>query len=321
MNVIFFGTPQFSVPSLTTLLAVPNVSIRAVVTQPDRPAGRGDKIQSSPIKQLALQHQITVLQPTSLKKELPLFLESLQELGPFDVGVVIAFGQILPKAVLDLPQHGCINIHASLLPRWRGAAPIQRAILSGDYETGVCLMRMDEGLDTGAVYSRQSVPILATDTCQTIHDSLADIGARLLCSDLNAIIEGRSTPVEQPNIGITYANKIAASEGLINWSTSSREIALTVRALSPRPGCFTFWRGERLKILLAHESTFSSETIATPGSVISIHGGYLEVACGSGSLLIEQLQVAGKRQMSTAEFLRGTVLSPGERFNSGALQP
>ncbi len=321
MNVIFFGTPQFSVPSLTTLLAVPNVSIRAVVTQPDRPAGRGDKIQSSPIKQLALQHQITVLQPTSLKKELPLFLESLQELGPFDVGVVIAFGQILPKAVLDLPQHGCINIHASLLPRWRGAAPIQRAILSGDYETGVCLMRMDEGLDTGAVYSRQSVPILATDTCQTIHDSLADIGARLLCSDLNAIIEGRSTPVEQPNIGITYANKIAASEGLINWSTSSREIALTVRAFSPRPGCFTFWRGERLKILLAHESTFSSETIATPGSVISIHGGYLEVACGSGSLLIEQLQVAGKRQMSTAEFLRGTVLSPGERFNSGALQP
>ncbi len=321
MNVIFFGTPQFSVPSLTTLLAVPNVSIRAVVTQPDRPAGRGDKIQSSPIKQLALQHQITVLQPTSLKKELPLFLESLQELGPFDVGVVIAFGQILPKAVLDLPQHGCINIHASLLPRWRGAAPIQRAILSGDHETGVCLMRMDEGLDTGAVYSRQSVPILATDTCQTIHDSLADIGARLLCSDLNAIIEGRSTPVEQPNIGITYANKIAASEGLINWSTSSREIALTVRALSPRPGCFTFWRGERLKILLAHESTFSSETIATPGSVISIHGGYLEVACGSGSLLIEQLQVAGKRQMSTAEFLRGTVLSPGERFNSGALQP
>lgn len=321
MNVIFFGTPQFSVPSLTTLLAVPNVSIRAVVTQPDRPAGRGDKIQSSPIKQLALQHQITVLQPTSLKKELPLFLESLQELGPFDVGVVIAFGQILPKAVLDLPQHGCINIHASLLPRWRGAAPIQRAILSGDHETGVCLMRMDEGLDTGAVYSRQSVSILATDTCQTIHDSLADIGARLLCSDLNAIIEGRSTPVEQPNIGITYANKIAASEGLINWSTSSREIALTVRAFSPRPGCFTFWRGERLKILLAHESTFSSETIATPGSVISIHGGYLEVACGSGSLLIEQLQVAGKRQMSTAEFLRGAVLSPGERFNSEALQP
>ena len=321
MNVIFFGTPQFSVPSLTTLLAVPNVSIRAVVTQPDRPAGRGDKIQSSPIKQLALQHQITVLQPTSLKKELPLFLESLQELGPFDVGVVIAFGQILPKAVLDLPQHGCINIHASLLPRWRGAAPIQRAILSGDYETGVCLMRMDEGLDTGAIYSRQSVPILATDTCQTIHDSLADIGAKLLCSDLNAIIEGRSTPVEQPNIGITYANKIAASEGLINWSTSSREIALTVRAFSPRPGCFTFWRGERLKILLAHESTFSSETIATPGSVISIHGGYLEVACGSGSLLIEQLQVAGKRQMSTAEFLRGTVLSPGERFNPEALQP
>lgn len=316
MNVIFFGTPQFSVPSLTTLLAMPNVSIRAVVTQPDRPAGRGDKIQSSPIKQLALQHQITVLQPTSLKKELPLFLESLQELGPFDVGVVIAFGQILPKAVLDLPQHGCINIHASLLPRWRGAAPIQRAMLSGDHETGVCLMRMDEGLDTGAVYSRQSVSILATDTCQTIHDSLADIGARLLCSDLNAIIEGRSTPVEQPNIGITYANKIAASEGLINWSASSREIALTVRAFSPRPGCFTFWRGERLKILLAHESTFFSETIATPGSVISIHGGYLEVACGSGSLLIEQLQVAGKRQMSTAEFLRGTVLSPGERFNS-----
>ena len=321
MNVIFFGTPHFSVPSLATLLAVPNVSIRAVVTQPDRPAGRGDKIQSSPIKQLALQHQITVLQPTSLKKELPLFLESLQELGPFDVGVVIAFGQILPKAVLDLPQHGCINIHASLLPRWRGAAPIQRAMLSGDHETGVCLMRMDEGLDTGAVYSRQSVSILATDTYQTIHDSLADIGARLLCSDLNAIIEGRSTPVEQPNIGITYANKIAASEGLINWSTSSREIALTVRAFSPRPGCFTFWRGERLKILLAHESTFSSETIATPGSVISIHGGYLEVACGSGSLLIEQLQVAGKRQMSTAEFLRGTVLSPGERFNSEALQP
>ena len=177
MNVIFFGTPSFSLPCLEALLQMPGVSVKAVVTQPDRPAGRGAELRGSPVKELAVARGIPVLQPVSLRKELDSFKAAADALGPFDVGVVIAFGQILPKAVLSLPRAGCVNVHASLLPRWRGAAPIQRAIQAGDAETGVCLMQMDEGLDTGAVFSRASAAISASDTAQTMHDSLAALGA------------------------------------------------------------------------------------------------------------------------------------------------
>ncbi len=312
MNVIFFGTPSFSLPCLEALLQMPGVSVKAVVTQPDRPAGRGAELRGSPVKELAVARNIPVLQPVSLRKELDSFKAAADALGPFDVGVVIAFGQILPKAVLSLPRAGCVNVHASLLPRWRGAAPIQRAIQAGDAETGVCLMQMDEGLDTGAVFSRASVAISASDTAQTMHDSLAALGASLLERDLTAIVQGSLVAVPQEPSGITYASKVESSEGLLDWSSSAQLLARRVRALSPHPGCFTFLRGQRMKVLFASPRESAGTPQAQPGEVLSATGSAITVACGSGSLSITQLQLAGKRQMSAEEFLRGTAVSPGE---------
>lgn len=318
MNVIFFGTPTFSVPSLQALLDAPGISVRAVVTQPDRPSGRGGVVKPSPVKELALQHSIPVLQPASLRKELAAFQAQLAPCGPLDVGVVIAFGQILPKEVLSLPRAGCVNIHASLLPRWRGAAPIQRAIMAGDAETGVCLMQMDEGLDTGGVYSRDTAPIRRSDTAQTLHDTLAALGARLLARDLPLIVSGSLAALPQPAEGITYAHKIGPAEGCLDWGTSADEADRAIRALSPHPGAFTFWRGARLKLLLSSVSSGAPVQGAPPGTVTAAAGDTIVVACGSGSLAISQLQLAGKRQMSSSEFLRGTPMSPGERFSSQA---
>ena len=316
MNVIFFGTPSFSLPCLEALLAMPSVTVKAVVTQPDRPAGRGGELRASPVKELALQRGIPVLQPLSLRKELASFKADADKLGPFDVGVVIAFGQILPKAVLEMPRAGCVNVHASLLPRWRGAAPIQRAIEAGDIETGVCLMQMDEGLDTGAVFSRASTPIAERDNAQALHDSLASLGASLLKRDLPAIAQGSLAALPQEAAGVTYAHKIEAHEGLIDWSSEAGTISRRVRALAPHPGCYTFWRGQRMKILSAGARRGSSASGHHPGEVISAVGSAITVACGSGELSITQLQLAGKRQMSTEEFLRGTGVVPGERFSS-----
>lgn len=315
MNIIFFGTPGFSVPSLQALLAMPGVRVGAVVTQPDRPSGRGGAIRPSPIKELAAQQGIPVLQPTSLRKELPAFLASASAYGPFDIGVVIAFGQILPKAVLDLPRRGCVNIHASLLPRWRGAAPIQRAIAAGDGETGICLMAMDEGLDTGAVYSRERVRITEADTAHALHDTLAALGASLLVRDLSAIVAGSLHAVPQPADGVTYAAKIEAAEGKIDWSRPAPEVARMIRALSPHPGSYTLWRGTRLKVLDAQAQSTPVSPANTPGTVLSTTQGSLTVACGSGAVAISHLQLAGKKQMSADEFLRGTVVSPGERLS------
>lgn len=312
MNVLFFGTPSFSVPCLQALLEMPGVCVKAVVTQPDRPAGRGGELRASPVKELAVARGIPVLQPTSLKKELAAFKAEADGFGPFDVGVVIAFGQILPKAVLELPRAGCINVHASLLPRWRGAAPIQRAIEAGDRETGVCLMQMDEGLDTGGVFSRATTPISESDTAQTLHDKLSTLGASLLQHDLAAIAQGSLAAAPQEQEGVTYAHKIEASEGLVDWSFPAAQIARRVRALSPHPGCYTFWRGQRMKILFVSARDSAGSGREPPGTVLAASGGAITVSCGTGAVSISQLQLAGKRQMSAEEFLRGTAVSPGE---------
>lgn len=319
MNILFFGTPSFSLPCLEALLDMPCVTVKAVVTQPDRPAGRGGELRASPVKELALARGIHVLQPLSLRKDLSSFTSEAARLGPFDVGVVIAFGQILPRAVLDMPRRGCINIHASLLPRWRGAAPIQRAIEAGDAETGVCLMQMEEGLDTGAVFSRATIPISARDNAQSLHDSLAALGASLLKQNLLAIVQGSLPAVPQEAAGVVYAHKVQAHEGLIDWSSDVEIIARRVRALAPHPGCHTFWRGQRLKILaaLARPQAASSATAKPqPGEVLCATGGALTIACGTGELCITQLQLAGKRQMSTEEFLRGTAVTLGEHLSA-----
>jgi methionyl-tRNA formyltransferase len=293
---------------------MPSLKVTAVVTQPDRPAGRGGKITPPPVKELATRNGIPVLQPTSLKRELPTILEQLKELGPFDVGVVIAFGQILPREILELPRCGCINIHASLLPRWRGAAPIQRAIAAGDPETGVCLMQMDEGLDTGHVFCEHRVPIKLQDTTATLHDTLARAGADLLASKLEDIVTGALRASPQPTDGVTYATKITTEECKLDWKKGANELSLLIRAFTPYPGCFSFWRGKRLKFHYARALTSSSAS--EPGTVTAASSGRLEIRCGTGALTIEELQLEGKKRMTTEEFLRGTGLTEGEVLTS-----
>lgn len=313
MKVLFFGTPDFSVPTLQALLDAPDVEVGAVLTQPDRPSGRGGKVTMSPIKELALARNIPVFQPSSLRKEFHVLRAELEKLGPFDFGVVIAFGQILPKDVLDFPIHGCVNIHASILPRWRGAAPIQRAIEAGDHETGVCLMKMDEGLDTGAVYAEIRLTIEPSDTGASLHDKLAALGASSLVARLREILIGSLTATPQPSEGVTYAAKITTEECRIDWNRPARELALSVRAFSPWPGCFTLWRGKRLKILLASESRRQYPPSIPAGTIAYAQGDRLEIVCGAGSSLnVTDLQLEGKKRMGVEEFLRGTTFPEGE---------
>jgi methionyl-tRNA formyltransferase len=309
MRVLFFGTPTFAVPSLEALAHTAGVQIAAVITQPDRPAGRGAKIQAPPVKEAAIARGIPVLQPTSVRKEFQELREQLEQYGPYDVGVVIAFGQILPRAMLDYPRAGCINVHASLLPRWRGAAPIQRALLAGDKETGVCLMRMEEGLDTGGVFSHSSTPISEEDTFGSLHDRLSQLGATLLAQDINKIVSGEISSTPQPDEGVTYASKISSTEGELNWSLSAYEIGLVIRGMSPFPGAATRLAGKRLKILFGHPSR--TEIHGRPGEVLAAHGDRLEIACGKGAFVISELQLEGKRRMSASEFLRGTSIAVG----------
>lgn len=313
MRALFFGTPDFSLPTLQALIDAPGVTVGAVFTQPDRPSGRGGKITMSPIKELALAHHIPVFQPTSLRKEFHTLREELSTLGPFDIGVVIAFGQILPKEVLDFPTYGCVNIHASLLPRWRGAAPIQRALQSGDAETGVCMMRMDEGLDTGAVYTEHRLPIEPSDTGSTLHDKLASLGAAHIAPTILKIVDGSLTATPQPTVGVTYASKITTDECKIDWSQTAAQIALSIRAFSSWPGAFTMWRGKRLKILFASDSKRLLTTNPAPGTVTCAQGDRLEIACGDGTAVrVTDLQLEGKKRMSTSEFLRGAALPEGD---------
>lgn len=313
MKILFFGTPDFSVPTLQALLNATGVEVGAVLTQPDRPSGRGGKITMSPIKELALSHNIPVFQPTSLRKEFHTLREELAKVGPFDLGVVIAFGQILPKEVLEFPTHGCVNIHASLLPRWRGAAPIQRALQAGDAETGVCMMQMDEGLDTGAVYTEHRIPITPSDTGSTLHDKLAALGASHIVPTIQQIATKSLQATPQPAEGVTYASKITTEECKIDWSRPARELALSVRAFSSWPGCFTMWRGKRLKILFATQSKRSQDSALSPGTIACAQGERLEIICGNGSgLNVTDLQLEGKKRMSVSEFLRGAAFPEGE---------
>ena len=267
----------------------------------------------SPIKELALSHNIPVFQPTSLRKEFHTLREELAKVGPFDLGVVIAFGQILPKEVLEFPTHGCVNIHASLLPRWRGAAPIQRALQAGDAETGVCMMQMDEGLDTGAVYTEHRIPITPSDTGSTLHDQLAALGASHIVPTIQQIATKSLQATPQPAEGVTYASKITTEECKIDWSRPARELALSVRAFSSWPGCFTMWRGKRLKILFATQSKRSQDSALSPGTIACAQGERLEIICGNGSgLNVTDLQLEGKKRMSVSEFLRGAAFPEGE---------
>ena len=294
MRLIFMGTPAFSVPALDALVEAGH-DIVAVYTQPPRPAGRGKKDRPSPVHARAEEHGLKVRHPASLKGEDE--QAAFAALGA-DIAVVVAYGLLLPGPVLDAPAKGCLNIHASLLPRWRGAAPIQRAVMAGDTETGVCIMQMERGLDTGPVLMREATAINAGDTAGDLHDRLSSMGARLIVETLAHLDE--LAPEPQPEDGVTYAAKIDKAEARIDWSRAADEVDCHIRGLSPFPGAWFEAAGERIKALRSRVA----EGGGTPGSVL----GATTIACGSGAVELTELQRAGKRPMSRDEFLRGTKL-------------
>ncbi|NNK66596.1 MAG: methionyl-tRNA formyltransferase [Rhodobacteraceae bacterium] len=297
MRVVFMGTPAFSVPVLDALHAAGH-DIVCVYTQPPRPAGRGKKDRPSPVQARAEELGLPVRHPRSLRND-----EAQAEFAALnaDIGVVVAYGLILPQAILDAPARGCLNIHASLLPRWRGAAPIHRAVLTGDTETGICIMQMDAGLDTGPVLLRESTPITPDDTTADVHDRLAVMGARLIVDAL-ATLE-TLTPEAQPDTGVTYADKIDKAEARIDWSRPATKVDRQIRGLSPFPGAWTTLGGKRLKLLRSRVATGQG----APGTVLT---GFT-IACGTGAVEITQAQIEGRGAQDAAAFLRGTPLSPG----------
>jgi len=309
LDIIFAGTPEFAAQSLKALVQTPH-KLLAVYTQPDRPAGRGRKLKPSPVKQLALENEIPVLQPVSLKSD-----EAQQELRAFnaDLMVVVAYGLLLPRAVLQAPRLGCINVHASILPRWRGAAPIQRAILAGDKETGVTIMQMDEGLDTGDMLLVRTTPIYGDDTAQILHDRLAQIGARALTDSLNMLVDGQLQPQQQDDALATYAHKLQKTEAQINWQQSAEQIQRQIRAFNPWPVAQTTNDGDTLRIWNAQCLRESSDQM--PGTVIHESRAGIDVATSDGILRITQLQLPGGKPLAVSDFINAHSLQ-GKVFTS-----
>ncbi|MGD8311780.1 MAG: methionyl-tRNA formyltransferase [Gammaproteobacteria bacterium] len=302
MRIVFAGTPEFALPGLRVLLDSGH-ELAAVYTQPDRPAGRGRRPAASPVKQLAVHRDIPVRQPVSLKVAAEQAgLARLQA----DLMVVVAYGLLLPSPVLTLPRLGCVNVHASLLPRWRGAAPIQRAILAGDTETGVSLMQMEAGLDTGPLLASARCPIAADDTGSSLHDRLAVLGARLLAENLAALEHGSLVPVPQDERRATYAAKIDKAEARIDWTAAATEIARRVRAFNSWPVAETRYQGRQLRIWEA--IPLRQVATAPPGSVLATGGNGIDVACGSGRLRILKLQLPGARPVGCRDFVNAHSL-------------
>ena len=302
MRIVFMGTPDFAVPALRRLIEAGH-DVIAVYTQPPRPAGRGQREQPSPVHQEAARGGIPVHTPKTLRSEAE--QAAFAALGA-DIAVVAAYGLILPKPILDAPRHGCLNIHASLLPRWRGAAPIHRAILAGDAATGITIMQMNEGLDTGPMLLRESVPIGPDMTAQSLHDALAALGGDLIVTALDRLQQGTLVPTPQPDEGVTYAAKLTREEGRLDWHRTAEELERQVRAFDPWPGAWFDHAGERFKVLKAR--VVADAKAAAPGTVLDDR---LTVACGRGGLAILRLQRAGRAAMDADAFLRGSPIAAG----------
>lgn len=304
MNIVYMGTPDFAVPALEKLAAEHRVS--CVVTQPDAVRDRGKKIKMTPVKEKALELGITVLQPEKIKKNEG-FLEELRSFEP-DLIVVAAYGQILPKEVLELPKLGCVNIHGSLLPRFRGAAPIQRAILEGEEETGITIMYMEEGLDTGAMLAKRSTPIEKKNGEQ-LHDELALMGAELLMETIPKLEAGELTAQPQDDAKSTYAPMISKKDGEIDFTKSPAQIERLIRAFDPWPGAFTSYKGKLLKIWEADVS--AAENTAAPGTITGVSEKGIEISAGGGTLIARKIQLPGKKRVALADYLKGNSIETG----------
>ena len=307
LRIVFAGTPDIAATCLTALLAEP-FSVIAAYTQPDRPAGRGKKLQSSAVKQLALEHGIPVYQPINFRDDAD--VRALASLKP-DVMVVVAYGLLLPQCVLDIPRHGCINVHASLLPRWRGAAPIERAIEAGDTETGITIMQMDAGLDTGPMLHITRCAIEPHDTGSSLRNKLASLGAQSLMTALRALQNGTQQATAQPETGVSYAHKLHRDEAVIDWAKPADEIARRIRAFNAANPCWTTLGEHRIKLWQAHAE--KAGTSGTPGAILHADAGGILVACGNGALCIEQLQMPGARALAARDILNGhkALFAPG----------
>jgi methionyl-tRNA formyltransferase len=311
-RVAFFGSPAFAVPCLEALVRAEGVRVVGVFSQPDRPAGRGQQLRPPPVKEAAIAHGIEVLQPTRMKDgKVAAWLRE----QAIDLAVVTAYGRILPQDILDAPRLGCVNVHASLLPRWRGASPIQRAIEAGDAETGVCLMQMDIGLDTGAVLARVRLDIGPDETADVLAERLATAGADLLAAQLPALLAGQLVPAPQPEAGVTYAALLRKEDGRVDFSRPAAVIAAQVRAMTPWPGG-TFERGgESWKLFAPGLTAVEQSHDATPGTVLAIDGEEALIATGDGVLRVAELQRPGRKRMGAGSALRGARIEVGARLD------
>ncbi len=307
MNLIFAGTPEFAVPSLRALVTAGH-RLLAVYTQPDRPAGRGRRVAESAVKQFATLHGLEVTQPPTLRSETE--IAGLRALAP-EALVVVAYGLILPAAVLEIPRYGCINVHASLLPRWRGAAPIQRAVEAGDPTTGITIMQMDTGLDTGEILDRTETAIADTDTTQILHDRLAQLGAEALVDTLSKLARGSVTRRAQDSAGVTYAAKLSKEEARIDWRQPTQMLHRKIRAFNPWPVAHTVWGNQMLRLWEVGPLDRLTGAQAAPGTVVAADSTGIRIQTGDGLLCVTRLQIEGGRPLAAADFLRGHPLRAG----------
>ena len=312
LRILFMGTAELSCPSLKGLLAGPDFSVLAVVTQPDRPKGRELKPQPSPVKVVALESGLPVLQPERARNQD--FIQTLVGLKP-DLIVVVAYGQILPQAILDIPRFGCMNVHTSLLPKYRGAAPIQWAVVNGEKETGVTIMKMDAGLDTGDILLQERTPILPEDNSKTLHDRLAQMGAILLLKTIPEYVSGNLLPRPQPTIGGSYAARIKKEDGHIDWNLSAQAILNRLRGLSPWPGVFSFLEDGSRKHLLKIWQAEVVEGAGQPGRILQVEKSGIIIACGQKALRILTIQREGGKRLTAQQFLAGHPLQEGQQLH------
>ncbi|MCK8817822.1 methionyl-tRNA formyltransferase [Natroniella sulfidigena] len=311
MDIVFMGTPDFAVPALEAVVEAEGIEVQGVISQPDRKKGRGQKLQPTSVKKKALEYDLEVFQPEDISEG----IDKLKEWDP-EVIAVVAYGQILPEEVLNLPEHGCINVHSSLLPKYRGAAPIHRAIINGDQITGVTTMKLEQGMDTGDMILQQEVEITAEDTVGSLHDRLALVGGELLVETLVAIADGSVSYQEQDHAAATYADKVDKKEGEVDWGQSAEDIWNLIRGFNPWPGAYTYYQGQRLKLWASQvvDQEKVNEKIE-PGTIVELdHDLGIVVQTGQGQLVLTKLQPASKQKMSATDYLLGYDIEVGSKL-------